>query len=77
MFEHLVPCLLNLGGEGLGIYSEQAGESIHRQFLKHHWEKYKINLREHPNYGEALLSAVVEFSSRHLLSKVFPDWDLY
>ena len=66
IFEHLVPCLLNLGGEGLGLYSEQAGESIHRQFLKHHWEKYKINLLDHPNYGEALFNSVVEFSSRHL-----------
>ena len=34
VFSHITPTLANLGGRGLGIVSEQAGESIHRVFLE-------------------------------------------
>ena len=34
IFEHLVSCLQNLNNRGLGLFSEQAGESIHKEFLK-------------------------------------------
>ena len=66
LFVHLVPCLLNLNGYGLGMYSGQSGESIHREFLKNFWNKVKINVIEHPDYLQHLFDATVEFSSRHL-----------
>lgn len=51
--------------EGLGLWSEQAGESIHRQFLKI-WEKYAVNRIDNPSYGSQLKKAVVELSSMNI-----------
>lgn len=65
LVEHLKHCLHFLGKNGLGLWSEQAGESIHREFLKF-WERYKINLLEDSTYPTRLRRAVVEFSSRHI-----------
>ena len=65
LFDHLVPCLQKLDGNGLGLYSEPSGESVHREFLQHYWQKYKISSLDHPNYSDHLLAAVVEFSSKH------------
>ena len=67
LFYHLLPSLLNpvLQGRGLGVVSGQAGESIHQEF-KIFWAKYKINSMDSPLYGDHLLHAVVEFSSKHL-----------
>ena len=50
---------------GLGICSEQAGESIHCIFLKF-WDNYKMNNMYDPAYEVRLKRAVVEFSSHHL-----------
>lgn len=50
---------------GLGIWSEQAGESIHREFLTV-WNKHKMNNIDDPRYGHQLLKAVVEFSSNRI-----------
>ena len=63
--EHIQLALQFLGDAGLGLWSEKAGESIHREFLKF-WNKYKISNIEDPGYGEKLKRAVVEFSSMHL-----------
>ena len=65
IMEHLKNCLSYLDGRGLGLWSEQAGESVHREFLKF-WDKYKINLLEDSSYAERLKRAVVEFSSLHI-----------
>ncbi len=66
VLHHIEHCLANLDdNRGLGMVSEQAGESIHRVFLKY-WNRYKINLLSDPSYPERLKKAVVEFSSRHL-----------
>lgn len=62
---HLKDCLENLGKFGLGIWSEQAGESIHREFL-YFWNKYICNDLKHHEYATRLMSAVVEFSSMHI-----------
>lgn len=62
---HISECVQFLEGEGLGTWSEQAGESIHREFLKF-WEKYKINAINAPQYLTRLKAAVTEFSSSHL-----------
>lgn len=65
LLEHLEHGLHFLNGASLGMYSEQAGESVHREFLKY-WSKYQINYLESDNYVHYLKKAVVEFSSRHL-----------
>jgi hypothetical protein len=65
LMEHLDHCLHYLGGMGLGRFSEQAGESVHREFLKF-WEKYKINDINDPKYAENLKKAVTTFCSFHL-----------
>lgn len=63
--EHLLQCIQFVNGNGLGMWSEQAGESIHREFMKF-WDKYKINALNSPQYLSRLKTAVVEFSSSHL-----------
>lgn len=65
LLEHLEHGLHFLNGNSLGMWSEQAGESVHREFLKY-WSKYEINNLESENYPKQLKKAVVEFSSRHL-----------
>ena len=67
LFYHLLPALSNpiLQGRGLGVVSGQAGESIHQEF-KIFWARYKINSLDNPLYGDHLLRAVIEFSSKHL-----------
>ena len=57
---------MNLKGQGLGIYSTQAGESIHKEFNQKFWARYKVNSLTHPDCGERLLKATVDFSSKHL-----------
>lgn len=49
----------------LGFWSEQSGESVHREFLKY-WNRYKINSINDESYSPRLLKAVVEFSSLHI-----------
>lgn len=65
ILDHLKNGLHFLNGFGLGLWSEQAGESIHREFLSN-WMKYKINSLDHPSYLEHLKKAAVEFSSLHI-----------
>lgn len=65
LLDHVVESLQYLFNYGLGVWSEQAGESIHREFLKF-WELSKINSIESECYVDKLLKAVVNFSSRHL-----------
>jgi hypothetical protein len=65
LLHHVKHSLHFLGKRGLGLWSEQAGESIHREFLKY-WERHKINMIDDPGYGTRLQKAVVEFSSRHI-----------
>ena len=65
LFHHLVPCLLNLEGQGLGLYSCQSVEGSHREFFDHFWGKNPINSFDNELYAERLLNAVVEFTSKH------------
>ena len=39
LLEHIEQCLIFLDRDYLGLYSEQAGESVHKEFLNY-WEKY-------------------------------------
>lgn len=64
--KHLEQCLSFIEDDaGLGYWSEQAGESVHRQFLKV-WQRYKMNNIADEQYPTQLLKAVVEFSSLNL-----------
>lgn len=65
LIEHLENCLSFLDGYGLGRFSEQTGEGIHREFLNH-WNRFKINNIFHENYGKQLKRAVVDMSSKNL-----------
>lgn len=63
---HIDQCLYFLpNDEGLGLWSEQAGESVHQEFLKF-WKRYKKNSLDNPTYSDSLKKAVVNFSSQHL-----------
>lgn len=66
LFEHLIPNLANLGGEGMGLTSEQVGESIHHEFNHNFWSRYKINLLTNPQYAKNWYDANLEFSSKHM-----------
>lgn len=49
---------------GLGVWSEQAFESVHADFAKH-WERYKVP-SSHEKFGDRLLRAVQEYNSNHI-----------
>ena len=51
--------------KGLGFYSEQTGETIHKKF-EPIFNKYKIKNIHSENYGLHLEKAVVEFGSEHI-----------
>ena len=53
-------------GRGLGICTEQAGESIHHYFKDKFWEKWMVSSLEHPEYSVHLKKAVVEYASKAL-----------
>ena len=59
---HITPFLKSTNSDnGLGIYSEQAGESIHNEFKKL-WIRYKRQ-QNHSEYAKMLKSSVVEFAA--------------
>ena len=52
-------------GKGLGFFSEQTGEAIHKKF-EPIFDKYKMKNKHSEQYGPRLRKAVVEFSSLHV-----------
>ncbi|KAL7297470.1 hypothetical protein TKK_0009840 [Trichogramma kaykai] len=65
LLDHLKDGLAFLKNDGLGLWSEQAGESVHREFLKY-WERFKINAIDDKAFSSRLNRAVVTFSSQHM-----------
>ena len=66
VLNHIEQCLHFIEeNNGLGLWSKQAGESIHREFKKC-WKKYKINIIEDVSYPERLRKPVAKFSSKHI-----------
>ena len=63
IFNHLEQMLSRC--HGLGVYSAQAIESSHQEFLDHFWCKYKIESFTNPNYAQNLIKVCVKFSSKH------------
>lgn len=62
---HIKDAFPFLNNSRLGLWSEQACESIDREFIKF-WNKYIINIIEDVSYGVRFKRAVVYFSSSHL-----------
>lgn len=50
ILNHIEDSLQFLDDDGLGTWSEQAGEAIHHEFLKY-WNKNKINLIQNDRYA--------------------------
>lgn len=65
LLNHVEKSVEYLDYSGLGLWSEQAGESLHREFIKF-WNRYKINLMDDPSYAVRLRNAVIDFSSKHI-----------
>ena len=52
---------------GLGIYSEQASESVHYDWEASVWvQGYKV-AESHPSYPSNLMRATAKYNSRHLV----------
>ena len=49
---------------GLGFYSEQAMESMHKE-LKKEYGVDKVDVK-HPNYGSRLLKTVIRINGKHI-----------
>ena len=60
-----VPDFCDETSSGLGVYSEQASESVHRDFNLI-WTDFKIRSLDNPNYDEKLLKAIQIYNSRHI-----------
>lgn len=64
--EHIEKCLEFIENDyGLGLWSEQCGESIHREFLEIR-SRYFVNDIDNELYSIQLLRAVIEFSSLNI-----------
>ena len=50
--------------QGLGFYSEQAMESMHKE-LKTEWGADMVDVK-HPKYGEKLLKTTVQINGKHI-----------
>ena len=63
---HLVPTLkLNYFSQrGMGVCTEQSGESIHSYFHSSFWKSLERSSMNHPQYTENLKKAVVECASK-------------
>ena len=63
---HLIPTLKlsYFSGRGLGVCTEQAGESIHSYFRDHFWKNHERTDINHPEYLPNLKKAVVECASK-------------
>lgn len=53
-------------GDSLGVYSEQAGETIHSKWVKT-WSKFQVTAMDNPSYCDKLRRAVGDFSSKRLI----------
>lgn len=61
---HVPQFLADKGGKGLGVWSEQASESVHYDF-GNLWQSYKRSLC-HADYESQLYRCVVTYNSRHI-----------
>ena len=57
---------------GLGLYGEQAGESVHYDFEDTVYTAAFKRPESHPEFGEKLLRAVAKYNSLHLNPRLGP-----
>ena len=67
LLEHVIP-FCTQREEGLGMYSEQAGESVHHDFNVSAWSRFKI-AECNPKFEENILKAVLSYNGKHMISK--------
>ena len=67
VFVHISDFYKNGKTVGLGVYSEQAFEALHRDFLKV-WKRNEVSILN-PRYGSNLLKAVQFYNSCHQIRK--------
>ena len=63
IFQH-IPETIDLTGKSLGIFSTQAFESVHYDFIET-WKRYK-RPQSHEDYPKKLKDAVVNYNSYHV-----------
>ena len=66
IFDHVVP-FYEKRGYGLGIFCEQAAESIHFDFEQNAWAHYKVK-KNHQDHGFQLKKAVLSYYGNHVLN---------
>ena len=64
VFDHLAD-YLEFEGTGMGLFSEQTGESLHSDFKKH-WLHYQVKNSDAPSYADRLYRATVAYNSSHI-----------
>ena len=64
LFSHVLP-FCKERGYGLGILSEQAGESVHFDFNMKSWSRFKVSTNN-SRYPEQILKAVVSYNGKHV-----------
>ena len=64
LFFH-VPEFIRRKNMPLGVFSEQASESVHQDFQKFWDTRYKRAMG-HPEYSNKLLKSIVEYNSKHI-----------
>lgn len=61
---HHVALFCESHDSGLGFFSEQASESVHRDFWET-WLRYKVG-HDHPSFARRIFRAVTDYNTRHL-----------
>ena len=65
MIIHHLAEYIEMEGMGMGLFSEQTGESLHSDFKKH-WLRYQVKNENAPSYAKNLYKAVVSHNSIHV-----------
>ena len=66
IFDHIVP-FCKEKQSGLGIFSEQASESIHHDFNESSWKHFKLSINN-ANYEKELMNSVAHYNAKHLVN---------
>ena len=62
---HHLADYIDLEGTSMGIFSEQAGETLHSDFAQT-WLHYQVKNPGKSSYGKNLLDAVVHYNGSHV-----------
>ena len=65
MNDHLKDYIKRYAPLGVGVYAEQASESVHADFDAH-WDRYRVKDPTSDKYGPQLLRAVLSYNAQHI-----------